>query len=210
MTADDIPLERDLLTMMPKLRLVACATREYDAIDVDALTGDGIDVVGAEHVNDEDVADHALGAILMHWRAILAGSRLLAAGRWSGDGRLVNRSMIGARLGIVGLGQIGTALACRASALRMDVGWWAPRKKPTPWPRKSDLLALAQWSDVLAVTARPDGNDDMIGHAALDALGEHGFLVNVSRGRLVDEDAPIASLKEGRLEGAALDVFSRN
>jgi len=119
--------------------------------------------------------------------------------------------MAGARIGIVGMGSIGIALAERADLLRMKVGWWGPREKPQlPWPRAENLEALARDSDVMVITARAtEENRGMIDAGVMDALGPDGLLVNVARGQLVDEDALIAALSNGRLGGAALDVFER-
>jgi lactate dehydrogenase-like 2-hydroxyacid dehydrogenase len=117
--------------------------------------------------------------------------------------------MRGARLGIVGMGAIGVAIAERAAAMKMRISWWGPRDKPgLPWPRASTLDALAGDSDILVVAARADeSNRGLIAAAILDRLGPDGLLVNVARGQLVDETALIRALKEGRLGGAALDVF---
>ena len=204
--AGDVPLDFTLLEMMPALRLVACATRGYDAIDIDWLAKSGIEFTHAVGVNDEDVADHALGTIIMHRRALIEGSQALREGRWDGGG-MTNRSLVGTRLGIVGLGLIGSALARRASAFRMSVRWWAPNTKLSPWPRAASLVELARSSEILAITARSHDNDGLISADVIDALGPQGFLVNVARGQLVDEDALIGALRTCRLGGAALDVF---
>ena len=112
-------------------------------------------------------------------------------------------------MGIVGMGAIGIAIARRAEVMRMRVGWWGPREKPElPWPRAENLEVLARNSDILVVAARADeSNRKMISAQVMDALGPGGLLVNIARGQLVDEDAVIAALRDGRLGGAALDVF---
>ena len=207
--AGDVPLDFGLMEMMPDLRLVACATRGYDAVDVDRLSEAGMSFTLAEGVNEEDVADHALGTIIMHRRSLMEGTQALRRGDWDRGGTILNRSMICARLGIVGLGRIGGALAKRATALRMSVSWWGPRAKPSPWPRVSSLVELARTSEILAVAARSHDNGGLISAEVIDALGPEGFLVNVARGQLVDEQALIGSLRAGRLGGAALDVFDR-
>lgn len=201
------PLDFELAAAMPKLRYVACASRGYDAIDLDWLAASDIRFSHAQHVNDEDVADHALGCIISHRRALADADRLLKSGVWNCLSARPNRSLRSIRLGIVGLGSIGRALAERAAALRMSVGWWGPHPKAARWPRAAGLMELARSVDYLAITARAENNDGMISSKVLDALGPEGVLVNVARGRLVDEDALIAALKEGRLGGAALDVF---
>jgi lactate dehydrogenase-like 2-hydroxyacid dehydrogenase len=100
-------------------------------------------------------------------------------------------------------------VAVRGAALGMEILWWGPREKPqAPWPRAASLTALAQASDILIVACRADEtNRKAVDREVLDALGARGMLVNVARGSIVDEDALIAALKEGRLGRAALDVF---
>jgi lactate dehydrogenase-like 2-hydroxyacid dehydrogenase len=90
----------------------------------------------------------------------------------------------------------------------MAVRWWGPREKDSPWPRAATLLELARDSDILVVACKADeSNRGLISREVIEALGPQGLLVNVARGQLVDEDALIAALKDGRLGQAALDVF---
>jgi lactate dehydrogenase-like 2-hydroxyacid dehydrogenase len=121
---------------------------------------------------------------------------------------MITPSLKGQRLGIVGLGSIGEAVARRAEAMRMPVRWWGPREKTSPWTRSDSLLELARDSDILVVACKADeSNRGLISRAVIEALGSQGLLVNVARGQLVDETALIAALKDGRLGQAALDVF---
>jgi len=131
-------------------------------------------------------------------------------GFWRSDEKLVTPSLGGRRLGIVGLGAIGEAVARRAEAFGLKVAWWGPREKPqAPWPRSASLAALARDSDILILAARlSDENRGLIDAGVLDALGSHGLLINIARGGLVDEEALIAALKDGHLGMAALDVFA--
>jgi hydroxypyruvate reductase len=139
----------------------------------------------------------------------VAGDRRLRAGGWHAREKPLTRSLGGRRIGIVGLGSIGEAVATRAEAMRMQVAWWGPNPKPdAAWPRAESLVALARDSDILVVAARAHaGNVGLISAEVIDALGPQGLLVNVARGQLVDEDAMIAALKDGRLGGAAIDVY---
>lgn len=208
--AGEFAIPPDLVERMPKLGLIACFTVGYDGIDVAWAKARGIAVSHAHDVNDEDVADHAIGLILGHVRAIVPGDARVRAGGWHAREKPLTRSLAGKRLGIVGLGSIGVALAARAEVMRMTVTWWGPNPKPdAAWPRAESLVALARDSDILAVAARAHaGNVGMISAEVIDALGPQGLLVNVARGQLVDEDALIAALKDGRVGGAALDVFA--
>jgi lactate dehydrogenase-like 2-hydroxyacid dehydrogenase len=199
-----------LVDRLPALGLIACFTVGYDGIDVDWARARGIEVGHAQDANGEDVADHAIGLIVGHVRRIVAGDRMLRAGDWHARAKMLTPSLSTKRLGIVGMGAIGRALAARAEAMRMAVRWWGPHAKPgLRWDRADSLVALARDSDVLVVAARAHGgNDGLIDAAVIDALGPDGLLVNVARGQLVDEAALIAALRDGRLGGAALDVYA--
>lgn len=209
--AGEFPLSTDLIDAMPKLGLIACFTVGYDGVDVPAMRARGIQVSHAHDANDEDVADHAIGLILAERRRILVGDRMVRAGTWHGTSKMMTRSLGGAPIGIVGLGSIGAAIARRAEAMAMEVRWWGPNPKPEArWPRMDSLADLAGWSEILVVAARAhQGNEKMISAGIIDALGPDGLLVNVARGQVVDEDALIAALREGRVGGAALDVFAQ-
>lgn len=207
--AGEYPLDKALVERLPNLSLIACFTAGYDGVDVAWCRARGLAVTHAPGVNHEDVADHALGLILAARRLIVAGDRQVRAGEWSENSRVITPSLGGQRLGVVGLGAIGQAIARRAQAFRMTVSWWGPRPKPeAPWPRADSLEALARDSDILVVACpATEDNRGLISGAVIDALGPDGLLVNVARGQLVDEDALIAALRTGRLGAAALDVF---
>jgi len=207
--AGEFKLAPETLLALPKLGLVACVSSGYDGVDVAWCRARGLEVTHAEGLNAEDVADHAIGLILAAWRNIPAGDRRVREGLWRHEDRMTPQPSLNRRkLGIVGLGHIGEAVARRAEQMRMQIGWWGPREKQSPWPRAESLMALAQDSDILVVACRADAtNRGMIGREVIDAVGPAGVIVNVARGSLVDEDALIAALKDGRLWRAALDVF---
>lgn len=207
--AGEFALDKALIEQLPKLELVACFTSGYDGIDVDWCRARGLKVTHAPGVNHEDVADHAMGLILAARRRIAEGDRTLRAGNWTAESKSITPSMKGARVGIVGLGSIGEAVANRAEAFGMAVRWWGPREKDAAWARAGSLLELAKDSDILVVACRADEtNRGLISREVVEALGPQGLLVNVARGQLVDEEALIAALKDARLGGAALDVFA--
>ena len=205
----EFELDKALIERLPNLKLIACFTSGYDRIDVDWCRARGLPVTHAPGVNHEDVADHAIGLILSARRQIVAGDRLLRANQWTADSKIITPSLKDQRVGVVGLGLIGEAVARRAEAMRMSVGWWAPRDKPAAWPRAESLIRLAKDSDILVVACKADdSNIGLISREVIEALGPAGLLVNVARGQLVDEPALIAALKSGGLGQAALDVFT--
>ncbi len=206
--AGEFELDKHLIESLPRLELIACFTSGYDGIDVDWCREKGLPVTHAPGVNHEDVADHALGLILSARRRITEGDRALRAGQWTPDSKTITPSLNHLRVGVVGLGLIGEAVARRCEALRMRVAWWGPREKEAPWPRAASLAELARDSDVLVVACRADdANRGLISREVIEALGPDGLLVNVARGQLVDEDSLIAALRAGKLGHAALDVF---
>lgn len=207
--AGEFPLDKVLIETLPNLGLIACFTAGYDGIDVDWCRQRGLPVTHAPAVNHEDVADHALGLILAARREIVRGDRELRAGAWTPESRILTPSMKGLKVGIVGMGHIGQALAERLGPMRTSVSWWGPREKPgLAWPRAESLLALARDSDVLVLACKADEtNRGLISREILEALGPQGLVVNVSRGQVIDEDALIDCLKSGRLGQAALDVY---
>lgn len=206
--AGEFPLDKGLIESLPGLQLIACFTSGYDGIDVDWCRARGLPVSHAPGVNHEDVADHAMGLILAARRQIAAGDRALRSGGWTPESKMITPSLKNQRVGVVGLGAIGEAVARRAEALRMSVAWWGPREKPAAWLRAASVTDLARDSDILVVACKADeSNRGLISREVIDALGPQGLLVNVARGQLVDEDALIAALRDGRLGQAALDVF---
>jgi lactate dehydrogenase-like 2-hydroxyacid dehydrogenase len=195
---------------LPRLGLIANVSVGYDGVDVPWCRARGIEVTHAKGLNADDVADHAIGLLIDGWRNITAGDRVVREGRWRDDDRMRPRpSLKGRKLGVVGLGAIGEAVARRAEAFGMVVAWWGPNPKAASWPRAESLLALARDSDVLVVCARAEAaNRGLISAEVIDAVGPQGMIVNVARGQLIDEDALIAALSAGRLGRAGLDVFA--
>jgi lactate dehydrogenase-like 2-hydroxyacid dehydrogenase len=206
----ETPPPPDLVARLPSLRWLAVFTAGYDGIDVGAFRKRGVQVSHAPATNADDVADHALGQIINHHRRLSAGHDQVLGDLWSRSPRVLTRSLEGLRVGIVGMGAIGTALARRLDICRTEVAWWGRRPKPEVRYRRADTLAeLAEWSEVLVVSCRatPD-TDNIVSADIMRALGPTGMLVNVSRGRIVDEAALRDCLRAGLLGAAALDVFA--
>jgi phosphoglycerate dehydrogenase-like enzyme len=149
-----------------------------------------------------------MGLALAVARRIALGDARMRLGQWQPPGPRP-RKLSGRKMGIVGLGDIGMAVAKRAAAFDMDIAWYGPRPKPSaPYRYVPDLMELARWADVLVLSAQANAsNEKMINAPVIEALGPEGILINIARGSLVDEDALIAALKSGKLGGAGLDVF---
>jgi lactate dehydrogenase-like 2-hydroxyacid dehydrogenase len=199
------------LAAFPALGAICCLGAGYDGVDLAGAKARGVAVANTPGANAEDVADVALGLLLSVARGVASGDRLIRAGAWTGlgAGGPPPRAVSDLKVGIVGLGAIGVATAVRVAAFGCDIRWTGPRPKPdAPYPYEPDLSALAAWADVLILALRPDpGTEKMIDAGVLAALGPDGYVINVARGSVVDEDALIDALKAGRIAGAGLDVF---
>src|SRR5690606_18186507 len=143
-------------------------------------------------------------------RLFTEGEKVLREGTWTPPLAVPPQKRLrGRKVGVVGMGAIGAAIAHRAQAFGMEIKWYGPRPKPdVKYSYEPDLMKLAAWCDILAVAARGDKTTEGIINAdVIKAVGSDGIIVNISRGIVIDEDALIAALKSGALGGAGLDVF---
>lgn len=206
-TGQDHPLDAALFARLPALKLIVAVGSGYAGVDVAAARARGITVANAGDTHSGDVADHAIGLALGLIQQLFPGDAYVRSGAWAEKGYPSHRRSLGAtRIGILGMGLIGRAIAERLTPFGCEIGWWGPNPKPVPWQRHESPLALAQWCNTLIVAARGD-LIGLVDREMIDAIGADGHVVNISRGGVIDEDALIAALKEGRLAGAGLDVF---
>jgi lactate dehydrogenase-like 2-hydroxyacid dehydrogenase len=198
-----------VLAALPALRVIASFGVGYERIDVDAARRRGVAVSTTPDVLTDCVADLALGALVAVSRGLVAADRFVRRGGWSGARFPLTTRVSGKRLGIVGLGRIGRAVARRAAGFDLAIRYHGRRPVPdVPWAFEADLLALARWADQLVLTcAGGPSTHHLVSAEVLAALGPRGFLVNVSRGSVVDEPALVEALCAGTIAGAALDVF---
>ncbi|MET0371541.1 MAG: 2-hydroxyacid dehydrogenase [Sphingobium sp.] len=204
-------LDAARFALLPDLKLIAAVAAGMAGIDLDAAKARGIAVTNAGDLNAGDVADFAVTLMLAHAREVIANDRWVRDDQWPLGRRRPGRSIAAHKVGIVGLGHIGQAIAARLVPFGCQIAWWGPRDKPdAAWPRVETLEELAAWSSVLIVAARGDDSTrGLVTRAVIEALGPDGLIVNVSRGFVIDEGAMVAALRDGRLGGAALDVFDR-
>ena len=202
-------VEAAIMSALPKLKLVACFGVGTDAIDLTYCRANHIAVSNTPDVLTEDVADIALALMLASIRQVPAADQFVRSGQWTKGGMMLTQTMQGKRVGLVGMGRIGQAIAKRAVSFNTTIGYYGPRKKPEiSYPLFGDIVALCDWADVV-VGACPGGKETekLISRAALKALGPTGVFVNIARGSIVDEDALVELLGTGELGGAGLDVF---
>ncbi len=199
-----------LLERLPSARVVSVFGVGYDGVDVAAALRLGVPVTHTPGVLSDDVADLAMALVLSVARQVPQADAFVRAGRWL-DGPLpLGRKVSGARMGIVGMGRIGQAIATRAQAFGMSIAYTARTAKgDLPYRFLPDSVSLAAESDFLvAITPGGAATRHLIDASVLAALGPQGFLINVARGSVVDEQALIEALSQGRIAGAGLDVFA--
>lgn len=200
----------DLIRSLPALKMISVMGVGYDGVDVPAAKAAGAMVTHTPDVLNDDVADLAIGLMLSAARQLPAADRYVRAGEWAAKGPMpLARKMSGARIGIVGMGRIGQAIAHRAAAFGMSIAYTARSAKPAlAYRYLPTAKALAAESDFLVcITPGGAATRKMIDAEVLAALGAKGILVNVARGSVVDEAALIDALERGVIAGAGLDVF---
>jgi lactate dehydrogenase-like 2-hydroxyacid dehydrogenase len=201
-----------LMEKLPALEVVAINGVGVDAVDLDYARKRGIHVTATLGALTEDVADLAIGLLIATCRGICSGDRVVRNGLWAKNphpGSIpLSRRFSGMRVGIVGMGRVGRAIAARASAFGCPISYTdLHAMQDLDYPFIADLQELARQSDALILSASADKAEGIINAAVLDALGQDGFLVNIARGKLVNEPDLVAALTEGRISGAGLDVF---
>jgi lactate dehydrogenase-like 2-hydroxyacid dehydrogenase len=203
-------LSGDEMALLPHLEIVCAGSAGYEAVDLDAARRRGIVVAHCPNANATAVADSAMMLLLAATRHLLEANRFVRAGGWQEQWRVETPIITGKRLGMLGLGRIGSRIAQRAArGFDMDIGYHTRTAVAgCPYRYFASLLELAAWADCL-VAAAPGGmgTRHLINAAVLAALGPHGYLVNVGRGTVVDTQALIAALRSQRIAGAGLDVL---
>jgi lactate dehydrogenase-like 2-hydroxyacid dehydrogenase len=206
-TGQDYPINAALFDSLPALKLIVAVGSGYAGVDVAAARARGVMVANAGDTHSGDVADHAIGLAFGLVQQLMPGDAYVREGTWAEKGFPPHRRALSAqRFGILGMGLIGRAIAERLVPFGCEIGWWGPNPKAVDWQRHESPLALAKWCTVLMVAARGDCLG-LVDRGMIDAIGADGYIVNVSRGGVIDEDALIEALRERRLAGAGLDVF---
>ncbi len=205
-----VPFGAAEMDQLPNLALVANFGVGYDAINTAEASERGIKVTNTPDVLNDDVADLAVLLLLAHGRKFEQASHWARSGNWATRGEYpLARKISGGKVGILGLGRIGREIANRMAAFKMEVHYFARSEKDTPnWTFHSDPVSLASAVDYLVVAlVGGKETEKFVSKEVLEALGPRGIIVNISRGTTIDEEAMIEALSNGKLGGAALDVF---
>lgn len=199
-----------LMQKLPKLKMVSVFGVGYDGIDVAHAAANAIKVSNTPDVLTDEVANLAIGLTLALTREIPKADAYVREGKWLKGMMEFNRTIVNRPVGVVGMGRIGRATADRLAALGAIVSWYGPRPKPdVPYPFDPDIEHLAAKMDGLVLCC-PGGpaTKNLVNRNVIKALGSDGWLVNVARGSVVEEDALVEALLGRRIWGAGLDVFA--
>jgi hydroxypyruvate reductase len=200
----------EIVDRLPSLEIIAIRGVGADAVDLDETRRRSIRVTTTPNLLTDDVADLAIGLLLATARRICQADRFVRAGNWRSGGLLpLARKVTGMRIGIVGLGRVGGAIAARAIGFTRHIAYTDPQAfTDIPYRFFPSARELAEESDVLVLAASGGPQlRSVVDEAVLRALGPQGLLINVARGTLVDEGALVSALTQRRLGGAGLDVF---
>ena len=193
----------------PALEMISVIGVGMDGIDLEAAAAQGIAVRNTSEVSTEDIADHTLALLLTATRQILQAHQFVQQGRWLQGRYPPGMRFSGRRMGIVGLGRIGSAVARRAQAFDMSIAYTGrARKLDVKYRWYDSVQELAAAVDFLVVCASGGSQTrGLIDAEVLQALGPQGVLVNIGRGSIVDEGALVQALQSRTIAAAALDVF---
>lgn len=198
-----------LIEALPALELIAVYGVGYDKVDLEAASRRNVAVTNTPDVLTADVADMALALSLALARRIVDGDAFVRSGAWSHRTTPLTGSVSGRKIGIVGLGRIGEAIARRFAGFDTEIGYWNRSPKPlSSWRAFPTPPALAAWADILVVAVAGGGDTiGLVDAETIAALGRDGLLINISRGTTIDEAALLVALENGGIAGAGLDVF---
>src|SRR6195952_4850210 len=213
-TAGGTPLGADAMDMLPALRAIICYGTGYDGVDLAAAAQRKIAVANSPGANASSVADLAITLMLAVTRRLLPADDYVRSGNWSSAKPSPLMSPQpgnpGRRVGVYGMGEIGRKIAARAAAFETDVAYYSRSRHDVPYPYMPSLEALVEWCDVLMIAVRAGADTQhAVDAAMLRKLGPNGYLVNISRGSVIDQDALVAALADKTIAGAGLDVYAK-
>src|SRR6202040_3023297 len=213
-TAGGTPLPGTMMDTMPKLKAIVCYGTGYDGVDLAAAAQRGIVVGHSPAANAAAVADLAVTLMLAVTRRLLPADQYVRSGNWAAaKPSPLRRPQPGnpsRRVGVYGMGEIGHKIASRVAAFETDVAYFSRSRHDVPYQYLPSLEALAEWCSVLMIAVRAGADT----HHAVDAnilrkLGKDGYVVNISRGSVIDQQALIAALTDKAIAGAGLDVYQK-
>jgi hydroxypyruvate reductase len=213
-TAGSTPLRGDMMDRLPKLGAIVCYGTGYDGIDLNAAAQRNIAVGHSPGANAASVADIAVILMLAATRRLLAADNYVRSGDWAAAKpspmMRPQPGMLGRKVGVYGMGEIGRKIAARVAAFETEVGYFSRSRHDVPYQYFPTLEALADWCSVLMIAVRAGADTHYVVNAdILKRLGEDGCVVNIARGSVIDQAALIQALTDKTIAGAGLDVYAR-
>ena len=213
-TAGSTPLRGDMMDRLPKLGAIVCYGTGYDGIDLNAAAQRNIAVGHSPGANAASVADIAVILMLAATRRLLAADDYVRSGDWAAAKpspmMRPQPGMLGRKVGVYGMGEIGRKIAARVAAFEAEVGYYSRSRHDVPYQYFSTLEALADWCSVLMIAVRAGADTHYVVNAdILKRLGEDGCVVNIARGSVIDQAALVRALTDKTIAGAGLDVYAR-
>jgi hydroxypyruvate reductase len=212
-TAGGTPLGGEAMDLMPKLGAIVCYGTGYDGVDLAAAATRRIIVAHSPGANAASVADIAVTLMLAAVRRLPVADQYVRSGDWAAAKpspmMRPQAGMRGRKVGVYGMGEIGRKIAARVAAFETEVGYFSRSKYDLPYQFFPSLEALSDWCSVLmiAVRAGPDTHH-VVNADVLKKLGRDGYVVNISRGSVIDEEALVSALADQTIAGAGLDVYA--
>ncbi|ETD68173.1 hydroxyacid dehydrogenase [Pelistega indica] len=204
-----VGLKKEWIDLMPNLEVVCNFGVGYDSTDIQALKARGIPFSNTPEVLNDAVADTAMALLLALVRQVCQADTFVRNGLWEKGSFTLTPNVSGKKVGIVGLGSIGKVIAKRLSGFDCEIAYHNRRQRDdVDFVYKASVIELAQWSDflIIATVGGPDTRH-LINHDVLVALGREGYLINIARGSVIDQEALIQALQNNTIAGAGLDVF---
>ena len=213
-TAGSTPLRGDMMDRLPKLGAIVCYGTGYDGVDLDAAAQRKIAVGHSPGANAASVADIAVILMLAATRRLLSADNYVRSGDWAAAKpspmMRPQPGMLGRKVGVYGMGEIGRKIAARVAAFEAEVGYFSRSRHDVPYPYFPTLEALADWCSVLMIAVRAGADTHHVVNAdILKRLGEDGCVVNIARGSVIDQAALVRALTDKTIASAGLDVYAK-
>ena len=213
-TAGGTPLGGDMMDRLPSLGAIVCYGTGYDGVDRAAAAKRNIVVAHSPGANAASVADIAVILMLTATRRLLVADNYVRSGDWAAAKpspmMRPQAGMPGRKVGVYGMGEIGRKIARRVAAFEAEVGYFSRSRHDVPYQYFPTLEALADWCSVLMIAVRAGADTHHVVNAdILRRLGEDGYVVNIARGSVIDQDALVKALTDKTIAGAGLDVYAR-
>jgi hydroxypyruvate reductase len=213
-TAGGTPLRGDMMDKLPSLGAIVCYGTGYDGVDLQAAAQRRIAVGHSPGANAASVADIAVTLMLAATRRLMVADNYVRSGDWGAAKpspmMRPQAGMPGRKVGVYGMGEIGRKIAARVAAFEAEVGYFSRSRRDVPYQYFPSLEALAEWCSVLVIAVRAGSDTHHIVNAdILNKLGADGYVVNIARGSVIDQDALVKALEDKTIAGAGLDVYAK-